>query len=132
MGVLPHPEDKIKEKWRLEPGKMLLIDLEKGSIISDKELKDELSNKFPYISILKESNILIGNGFEETEELLLNKYKSISPKKKSDWFIQKKFNTHNQYLDILLSQGYIGLVIFTIFLCIIFRNSIGTNRFSFK
>jgi len=57
MGVLPHPEDKIKEKWRLEPGKMLLIDLEKGSIISDKELKDELSNKFPYISILKESNI---------------------------------------------------------------------------
>ena len=36
---------------------MLLIDLEKGSIISDKELKDELSNKFPYISILKESNI---------------------------------------------------------------------------
>ena len=57
MGVLPHPESKIKEKWRLQPGKMLLIDLEKGSIITDKELKDELSNKFPYVSILKESNI---------------------------------------------------------------------------
>ena len=57
MGVLPHPESKIKEKWRLEPGKMLLIDLEKGSIITDRELKDELSNKFPYVSILKESNI---------------------------------------------------------------------------
>ncbi|RCL84136.1 MAG: hypothetical protein DBW65_00640, partial [Alphaproteobacteria bacterium] len=29
MGVLPHPEEKIKEKWRLQPGKMLLIDLDK-------------------------------------------------------------------------------------------------------
>jgi glutamate synthase (NADPH/NADH) large chain len=57
MGVLSHPESKIKEKWRLQPGKMLLIDLEKGAIITDKELKDTLSNKFPYVSILKESNI---------------------------------------------------------------------------
>ena len=32
MGVLPHPEEKIKEKWRLQPGKMLLIDLDKGAI----------------------------------------------------------------------------------------------------
>jgi len=84
--------------------------------------------KYSY-EIFKESNILIGNGFEETEELLLNKYKSISPKKKSDWFIQKKFNTHNQYLDILLSQGYIGLVIFTIFLFYLFKRSLLSHKF---
>ena len=59
MGVLPYPENRIREKWRLQPGKMLLIDLEKGSIITDKELKNELSSKFSYVSILKASNILL-------------------------------------------------------------------------
>ena len=57
MGVLPHPEEKIKEKWRLQPGKMLLIDLEKGAIITDQELKDDISNKFPYQKILSDSNL---------------------------------------------------------------------------
>ena len=43
MGVLPIPEEKIVKKWRLQPGKMLLIDLEQGRIISDDEIKAELS-----------------------------------------------------------------------------------------
>ncbi|TIR55940.1 MAG: glutamate synthase subunit alpha, partial [Mesorhizobium sp.] len=34
-GVLPVPEEKIVQKWRLQPGRMLLIDLAKGRIISD-------------------------------------------------------------------------------------------------
>ena len=61
MGVLPHPEEKIKEKWRLQPGKMLLIDLEKGAIITDQELKDDISNKFPYPTILSESNLTLND-----------------------------------------------------------------------
>ena len=48
MGVLPAAEEKIIEKWRLQPGKMLLIDLEEGRIISDDELKAELSTSHPY------------------------------------------------------------------------------------
>jgi glutamate synthase (NADPH) large chain len=48
MGVLPYPEDQIVHKWRLQPGKMLLIDLEKGRIISDEEIKAELGNAYPY------------------------------------------------------------------------------------
>ena len=39
-GVLPMPENKIVRKWRLQPGKMFLIDLEQGRIIDDEELKD--------------------------------------------------------------------------------------------
>ena len=35
MGVLDIPQEKIIKKWRLQPGKMLLIDLEKGRIIDD-------------------------------------------------------------------------------------------------
>jgi glutamate synthase (NADPH/NADH) large chain len=47
-GTLPIPESKIIQKWRLQPGKMFLIDLEAGRIIDDKELKDTYANAKPY------------------------------------------------------------------------------------
>ncbi len=47
-GVLPIPDSKIVKKWRLQPGKMFLIDLEAGRIIDDKELKDTFANAKPY------------------------------------------------------------------------------------
>ncbi|HTP94369.1 MAG TPA: glutamate synthase-related protein [Burkholderiales bacterium] len=47
-GVLPIPEERIVNKWRLQPGKMFLVDLEKGRIIDDKELKDTLAGTRPY------------------------------------------------------------------------------------
>ena len=50
VGVLPIPESKIIKKWRLQPGKMFLIDLEQGRIIDDKELKDTYANAKPYKS----------------------------------------------------------------------------------
>lgn len=47
-GVLPIPESHIVKKWRLQPGKMFLIDMEAGRIIDDKEIKDQLANARPY------------------------------------------------------------------------------------
>ena len=47
-GCLPIPEEKIVKKWRLQPGKMFLVDLEKGRIVDDKELKDSLASNRPY------------------------------------------------------------------------------------
>ena len=47
-GVLPVPENKIVRKWRLQPGKMFLIDLEQGRMIDDEELKASLANGKPY------------------------------------------------------------------------------------
>ena len=47
-GVLPVPENKIVSKWRLQPGKMFLIDLEQGRMIDDEELKAGLANSKPY------------------------------------------------------------------------------------
>jgi glutamate synthase (NADPH) large chain len=47
-GVLPVPEHKIVRKWRLQPGKMFLIDLEQGRMIDDEELKSNLANSKPY------------------------------------------------------------------------------------
>ncbi|HXN15271.1 MAG TPA: glutamate synthase central domain-containing protein, partial [Usitatibacter sp.] len=48
MGVLDIPQEKIVRKWRLQPGKMLLVDLEHGCIVSDEELKRELAAQRPY------------------------------------------------------------------------------------
>jgi glutamate synthase (NADPH) large chain len=47
-GVLPVPEDKIVRKWRLQPGRMFLIDLEQGRMIDDEEVKSNLANSKPY------------------------------------------------------------------------------------
>ena len=47
-GTLSIPEHRIVKKWRLQPGKMLLIDLEQGRIIDDKEIKNQLANSRPY------------------------------------------------------------------------------------
>ena len=47
-GVLPIPEARIVKKWRLQPGKMFLIDLVQGKIIEDQELKAALANAKPY------------------------------------------------------------------------------------
>ena len=57
MGVLNIPEDRIVKKGRLQPGKMLLIDLEEGRIIDDAELKHDLSTAKPYQRWLDETRI---------------------------------------------------------------------------
>ena len=54
-GVLPIKEDDIVRKWRLQPGKMLLIDLEEGRIIEDAELKADLAGAEPYEEWLKKA-----------------------------------------------------------------------------
>ena len=48
MGVLDIPQKKIVRKWRLQPGKMLLVDIEHGRIVSDDELKRDLAAARPY------------------------------------------------------------------------------------
>ena len=53
VGVLPIPEEKIVRKWRLQPGKMLLIDLEQGRIVEDEEIKRTLAEAEPYEEWLK-------------------------------------------------------------------------------
>jgi glutamate synthase (NADPH/NADH) large chain len=47
-GVLPIPENKIVKKWRLQPGKMFLIDFEQGRIVDDEELKNQFASAKPY------------------------------------------------------------------------------------
>ncbi|MEW5788248.1 MAG: glutamate synthase-related protein [Pseudomonadota bacterium] len=60
MGVLTFPEEKIVKKWRLQPGKMFLIDLEQGRIIDNTELKQTLATAEPYRQWIDESRIYLG------------------------------------------------------------------------
>src|SRR3546814_14947044 len=54
-GVLPIAEESIVRKWRLQPGKMLLIDLEQGRIIEDEEIKRDLAEAAPYEEWLQQT-----------------------------------------------------------------------------
>jgi glutamate synthase (NADPH) large chain len=59
MGVLPIPERDIVKKWRLQPGKMLLVDLDEGRLIPDEELKATLARSHPYREWLERTQIVL-------------------------------------------------------------------------
>src|ERR1700749_4842580 len=59
MGVLKIPEDEIVTKWRLQPGKMLLVDLEQGRLIPDGEIKAQLAQSHPYREWLDRTQIVL-------------------------------------------------------------------------
>ena len=59
MGCLQFAEEHVTHKWRLQPGKMLLIDLEQKRMISDEELKKTLSLAHPYKDWLKRTQVVL-------------------------------------------------------------------------
>ncbi len=59
VGVLPVPEADIVTKWRLQPGKMLLVDLDEGRLIPDDELKATLARSHPYREWLDRTQMVL-------------------------------------------------------------------------
>ena len=57
VGVMDFEPGDIKEKGRLQPGKILLVDTEKGKIYYDGELKKQLAEAKPYRSWLATNRI---------------------------------------------------------------------------
>ncbi|MBK9161300.1 MAG: glutamate synthase subunit alpha [Nitrosomonadales bacterium] len=72
MGVLPVDEKKIVKKWRLQPGKMFLIDMQNGRIIDDVELKNQLSGAKPYREWIEKSRYFLGDLIAVEGETQLN------------------------------------------------------------
>ena len=58
-GVLDLPAASIREKGRLQPGRMFLVSLDEGRIIGDEELKHTLSNRKPYGQWLQEQKVAL-------------------------------------------------------------------------
>ncbi len=56
-GVLPVDPAHVIEKGRLQPGKMFIVDLEQGRIISDEELKKTICSRQPYADWLNQYKI---------------------------------------------------------------------------
>ena len=79
--------------------------------------------KYSY-SVLNKNQLFFGYGFKGVKIQLLKKYEEIDDLNKRNWFIQEQFNSHNQYLDILLTQGIIGLALFLIFLYYLYKESL--------
>lgn len=75
MGVLKIPEDQIVTKWRLQPGKMLLVDLEQGRLIPDEEIKAQLAASQPYADWLHRTQIVL----EELKEAPVKGQRSNLP-----------------------------------------------------
>lgn len=57
VGVLPVDPENVKFKGRLQPGRMFLVDFEKGRLIPDDELKNEFANRRPYAEWLRKNRI---------------------------------------------------------------------------
>jgi len=59
VGVLPIPPELVREKGRLQPGKIFLIDFEQGRLIPDHDLKHDFAAKRPYAQWLREQRITL-------------------------------------------------------------------------
>ena len=58
-GVLEVPPEKIRFKWRIQPGRMFMLDTEQGRIVGDEEIKAELTGRRPYGKWLRENRVLL-------------------------------------------------------------------------
>ncbi|MGE7667025.1 glutamate synthase large subunit [Ureibacillus composti] len=73
VGVVDIEEENVLYKERLSPGRMLLIDLEKGEIISDEQLKSEMALVEPYNKWLEDNMLTVNAEKEMPKEIPLLK-----------------------------------------------------------
>lgn len=60
-GVLPFQASEICERGRLRPGKMMIVDMERGVIMHDEEIKASLADEYPYRDWLGQNRINLDN-----------------------------------------------------------------------
>ena len=60
-GVLPFEPSEIRERGRLRPGKMMIVDMQEGLIMHDEEIKASLADEFPYRDWLGRYRINLDN-----------------------------------------------------------------------
>uniref|UniRef100_A0A451A3D9 Glutamate synthase [NADPH] large chain n=2 Tax=Candidatus Kentrum sp. TUN TaxID=2126343 RepID=A0A451A3D9_9GAMM len=101
VGVLDIPEQKIVKKWRLQPGKMFLIDLEQGRIVDDVELKNDLASLHPYQTWLDKTQIRLQDIPDRNETI-----PSPDPSKLFMW--QQAFGYTREDIKFFLKPMIIG------------------------
>ncbi|MGL1958205.1 MAG: glutamate synthase large subunit [Colwellia sp.] len=96
-GALVVDQSTVVEKGRLQPGKIFIADLEQGRIISDEEVKADISSRQPYEQWLKEQKIVI-------EDLPTPQEKQAQPKAGSLIKRQQAFGYTNEDLNMILAD----------------------------
>jgi glutamate synthase (ferredoxin) len=83
VGVLEGIEPKnVVKKGRLEPGRMFLIDMEKGRIVGDEELKKQIASEQPYGKWLKE-NLIESKDLPSAEGLVEDNFDTLETRQKA-------------------------------------------------
>jgi glutamate synthase (NADPH/NADH) large chain len=100
-GVLPIPESKVAKKWRLQPGKMFLIDIEQGRIVDDDELKHQLAFAKPYRQWIETVRIRLNSidakgGPVPSRESLLDRQQAFGYTQEDMKFLLAPMATHGE------------------------------------
>ncbi|MGE5518614.1 MAG: glutamate synthase large subunit, partial [Candidatus Dadabacteria bacterium] len=95
-GVLPVDPKLVKEKGRLQPGKMFIVDMEQGKIISDQELKKNICSQKPYSEWLNKYKIRL----EELPEPRVM-FTHLEPEQVFTY--QKVFGYSKEDLDLIIA-----------------------------
>ncbi len=66
-GVLPIEPERVASKGRLQPGRMFLVDMEKGRIVDDQEIKHQIASEKPYRQWLDDQLIKLSDIPDSTE-----------------------------------------------------------------
>jgi glutamate synthase (NADPH/NADH) large chain len=89
-GALPIDPALVKEKGRLQPGKMFVVDIEQGRIISDSELKNTICSQKPYANWLNQYKIKLEDlpeprvRFSHLSDVSILKYNKVFGYSKED------------------------------------------------
>ncbi|MBA57730.1 MAG: glutamate synthase large subunit [Gammaproteobacteria bacterium] len=72
VGVLPVEPENVKEKGRLQPGKIFLVDFSEGRLVPDEEVKNKYAKQRPYQSWLKKQKIELSDIRSDKSEFHYN------------------------------------------------------------
>ncbi|MCH9813814.1 MAG: glutamate synthase large subunit [Epsilonproteobacteria bacterium] len=92
QGALEFPSNEIVLKGRLQPGRMFLANLEEGRIISDEELKTELSTSHPYKEWIEKQRIALDN-LTLNHQIRQPNHKTILQRQKCYGYTQEDLKT---------------------------------------
>ncbi|MBO9517678.1 MAG: glutamate synthase large subunit [Porphyrobacter sp.] len=103
-GVLPFREEDIVRKWRLQPGKMLLIDFEQGRIVEDEELKADLAKAKPYQRWLDQAQYKLKDleAIESDKEAVREEATSLLDRQQAFGYTQEDIT---KFLEPMASQA---------------------------
>lgn len=104
VGVVPSlPDCEVKTKARLEPGKMFLVDFDKGEIVSDNVIKEQVAASHPYAAWLNANLFSLGDWVASVKPAHVPEFAFVGTERKLGMF-----GYSAETLDLLLYPMGVG------------------------